>query len=61
LADVDRDLTPARNTVLVKTGEEVRIRMTFRDCPGRRLHHCHNLDHEDLGLMGVLQIDGHAA
>ena len=45
-----------KDTVLVKAGEEVRIRVTFRDFPGRTVYHCHNLDHEDLGLMGVLQI-----
>ena len=46
-----------KDTVLVKAGEEVRIRVTFRDFPGRTVYHCHNLDHEDLGLMGVLQIE----
>jgi FtsP/CotA-like multicopper oxidase with cupredoxin domain len=46
-----------KDTVLVKAGEEVRVRVTFRDFPGRTVYHCHNLDHEDLGLMGVLQID----
>ncbi|AFY30444.1 multicopper oxidase family protein [Cyanobium gracile] len=45
-----------KDTVLVKAGEEVRIRVTFRDFPGRTVYHCHNLDHEDLGMMGVLQI-----
>ena len=45
-----------KDTVLVKGGEEVRIRVTFRDFTGRTVYHCHNLDHEDLGLMGVLQI-----
>ena len=49
-----------KDTVLVKAGEEVRIRATFRDFPGRTVYHCHNLDHEDLGLMGVLQIDAQA-
>lgn len=49
-----------KDTVLVKAGEEVRIRVTFRDFPGLTVYHCHNLDHEDLGLMGVLQIDGKA-
>ncbi|MCP9828988.1 multicopper oxidase family protein [Synechococcus sp. Lug-A] len=46
-----------KDTVLVKAGEEVRIRVTFKDFTGRTVYHCHNLDHEDLGLMGVLQID----
>ncbi len=46
-----------KDTVQVKAGEEVRIRVTFKDFTGRTVYHCHNLDHEDLGLMGVLQID----
>jgi len=46
-----------KDTVLVKAGEEVRLRVSFRDFTGRTVYHCHNLDHEDLGLMGVLQID----
>lgn len=49
-----------KDTVLVRAGEEVRIRVSFLDFPGRTVYHCHNLDHEDLGLMGVLQIDGQA-
>ncbi|WP_311133729.1 MULTISPECIES: multicopper oxidase domain-containing protein [unclassified Synechococcus] len=35
----------------------MRLRVSFRDFPGRTVYHCNNLDHEDLGLMGVLQID----
>lgn len=46
-----------KDTVLVKAGEEVKIRVSFTDYPGRTVYHCHNLDHEDLGLMGILQID----
>jgi FtsP/CotA-like multicopper oxidase with cupredoxin domain len=49
-----------KDTVLVRAGEAVRIRVSFRDFPGRTVCHCHNLGHEDLGLMGVLQIDGQA-
>jgi FtsP/CotA-like multicopper oxidase with cupredoxin domain len=49
-----------KDTFLVKAGEEVLLRVTFQDFPGRTVYHCHNLDHEDLGLMGVLQIDGKA-
>lgn len=46
-----------KDTVLVRAGEEATIRVSFRDFPGRTVYHCHNLDHEDLGLMGLLQID----
>lgn len=47
-----------KDTILLRAGQEARIRVTFQDFPGRTVYHCHNLDHEDLGLMGVLQIDG---
>ncbi|MCC0178328.1 multicopper oxidase family protein [Waterburya agarophytonicola K14] len=45
-----------RDTVLVKRGERVRIRMPFRDFAGKTVYHCHVLDHEDLGMMGNLMI-----
>ncbi len=46
-----------RDTVLVKRGETVRIRIPFRDFAGKTVYHCHILDHEDLGMMGNLAID----
>ncbi|MBC1262094.1 multicopper oxidase family protein [Synechococcus sp. BSF8S] len=46
-----------KDTVLVRSGEEVRLRVAFRDFPGRTVYHCHNLDHEEMGMMGVLQIE----
>ena len=46
-----------RDTVLVRRGENVRIRMRFSDFPGKTVYHCHILDHEDLGMMGNLMID----
>ena len=33
-----------------------RIRVRFNDFPGLTLYHCHILDHEDLGMMGILEI-----
>lgn len=45
-----------KDTVLVKTGEVVRIRVPFRDFTGKTVYHCHILDHEDLGMMGELEI-----
>ncbi len=45
-----------KDTVVVRPGEEVRIRTAFRDFPGRTVYHCHILDHEELGMMGTLQI-----
>lgn len=46
-----------RDTVLVRRGETVRIRIGFRDFAGKTVYHCHILDHEDLGMMGNLMIN----
>jgi FtsP/CotA-like multicopper oxidase with cupredoxin domain len=46
-----------RDTVLVKRGESVRIRIPFNDFAGKTVYHCHVLDHEDLGMMGNLMIE----
>ena len=45
-----------RDTVLVKKGGTVRIRILFSDFAGKTVYHCHILDHEDLGMMGNLLI-----
>lgn len=46
-----------KDVVLVRPGETVRIRTRFADFAGRTVYHCHILDHEELGMMGNLQID----
>ncbi|MCY7403359.1 MAG: multicopper oxidase family protein [Cryobacterium sp.] len=38
---------PARSTV--------RVRVAFDDFRGRTVYHCHILDHEDAGMMGIIQ------
>ena len=45
-----------KDTVLVRVGETIRIRTAFRDFAGKTVYHCHILDHEDLGMMGLLEI-----
>jgi FtsP/CotA-like multicopper oxidase with cupredoxin domain len=45
-----------KDTVLVRGGETVRIRIPFRDFAGKTVYHCHILDHEDLGMMGIVNI-----
>ncbi len=47
-----------KDTVLVKGNETVRIRIPFRDFTGKAVYHCHVLDHEDLGMMGIVQMKG---
>ena len=37
--------------MLVMPGEKATILMRFVDSPGTHLYHCHNLEHEDAGMM----------
>lgn len=39
------------DTVLVMPGEKVKILLKFEDYEGLYLYHCHNLEHEDMGMM----------
>lgn len=39
------------DTVLVMPGEDVKILLKFKDFEGLYLYHCHNLEHEDMGMM----------
>ncbi len=40
-----------KDTVLAFPGEKVRIIMSFPDNKGKFVFHCHNLEHEDAGMM----------
>ena len=40
-----------KDTVLVMPDEEIEIAKPFRDYAGLFLYHCHNLEHEDMGMM----------
>ena len=40
-----------KDTVLVMPGERVRIIKPFGDFKGAFMYHCHNLEHEDMGMM----------
>lgn len=40
-----------KDTVLLMPGEKVRLIMTFPDYTGVFVFHCHNLEHEDDGMM----------
>ena len=42
------------DVVNVPARESVTVRIRFTDFPGRTVYHCHILDHEDLGMMGVI-------
>lgn len=40
-----------KDTILLMPGEKVRLIMTFSDYTGTFVLHCHNLEHEDDGMM----------
>jgi hypothetical protein len=44
------------DTVLVMPGERVKILMRYEDFTGLYLYHCHNLEHEDMGMMRNYQV-----
>ena len=45
-----------KDTVLVMPGERVRVIRRFADFTGLFLYHCHNLEHEDMGMMRNFEI-----
>jgi len=48
---------PSWNDLInVPKHSSVRIVVRFDDYPGRWMYHCHILDHEDEGMMGVLEL-----
>ncbi|HEU4799389.1 MAG TPA: multicopper oxidase family protein [Gemmatimonadales bacterium] len=47
-----------KDMVNVPKHETVRFIVTYDDFPGKWMFHCHILDHEDHGMMGVLEIRG---
>ncbi len=46
-----------KDTVLVLPDERVRVLMRFDAHPGLFLYHCHNLEHEDMGMMRSFRIE----
>ena len=46
-----------KDTVLVMPGERVKILRRFSDYTGMYLVHCHNLEHEDMGMMRNFRVD----
>ncbi len=45
-----------KDTVLVMPGERVKIIKPFGDFKGTFMYHCHNLEHEDMGMMREFEI-----
>ncbi len=40
-----------KDTLLIMPGERVKILVRFADFTGKYVFHCHNLEHEDMGMM----------
>ncbi len=45
-----------KDTVLVLPGQRVRVIRRFMDFTGLFLYHCHNLEHEDMGMMRNFEV-----
>ena len=56
----DNGLEPAeptwRDVVNVPADGQVTVRIDFTEPVGRTVYHCHILDHEDAGMMGVVDV-----
>ena len=48
--------TGLKDTVLVLPGERVEVAVRFPEHPGLFLMHCHNLEHEDAGMMSNFRV-----
>jgi len=46
-----------KDTVLVMPGERVKIIKPFQDFKGLFMYHCHNLEHEDMGMMRDFSVE----
>ncbi len=51
-----RHLLAKKDTVYLAPGVEAKVRMKFRTFPGRFVFHCHNVEHEDMRMMGVMNV-----
>lgn len=56
---LDADGQPERawkDVILVPRRQRRRFRVRFDDFTGKAFYHCHILDHEDLGMMGIVEV-----
>jgi FtsP/CotA-like multicopper oxidase with cupredoxin domain len=45
-----------KDTVLVPAGQQLNVYTQYKDYIGAFVMHCHILDHEDLGMMEVVEV-----
>jgi FtsP/CotA-like multicopper oxidase with cupredoxin domain len=54
--DVAEPFVAWKDVVNVRPGESVRLAVPLRDFTGKTVFHCHIVEHEDQGMMGVLEV-----
>lgn len=47
-----------KDTALIMPGEKIQVLVRFENYRGMFLYHCHNLEHEDAGMMRNYRIEG---
>jgi FtsP/CotA-like multicopper oxidase with cupredoxin domain len=52
----ERDGNAKRDTVTLRDNSVVEVFLRFTDYPGSYVFHCHNLEHEDMFMMGRLDV-----
>ena len=52
------DATSLQDTVVLPIHGQVVVRIHFRDFVGKFVYHCHILNHEDNGMMAVVEVAG---
>ena len=45
-----------KDTVDLQSGHEMEVITRFTGFRGRYLMHCHNLEHEDMGMMSTIEV-----
>ena len=55
-AGVPVDLVSRQDVVNIPARSSVKVLIAFETFTGRTVYHCHILDHEDLGMMGVIEV-----
>lgn len=45
-----------RDVVNVPAQGRMRVLIDFARYPGRTVYHCHILDHEDVGMMAIVEV-----
>jgi FtsP/CotA-like multicopper oxidase with cupredoxin domain len=45
-----------RDSIILPRFQSSRVRIRFADFPGKTLFHCHEVFHEDRGMMQVIEV-----